>query len=128
MTKHVYALLFLWKLENILQKTCHNLYEILKCIILIALAQSLSLPVLELCQVMVRSAKGLRGLRVLSAGEWLQAVPWKEGAWLCADGRTVVSGETWLLEAFFKIKSTVICDSLVYHREKGQLRDVGMEH
>lgn len=49
MAKRVYALLSLWKLENILQKTCHNLYEILKCII-IAVALSLSLPVLELHQ------------------------------------------------------------------------------
>lgn len=127
MTKHVYALLSLWKLENILQKTCHNLYEILKCII-IALAVSLSLPALELCPVMVRSTKGLTGLRVLSAGEWLQAVLQKEGAWLCADCRTVLSGETWLLEAFSKIKSLVICYSLVYHREKCQPRDVGTEH
>lgn len=115
MTKHIYALLSLWKLENILQKTCHNLYEILKSIIIIALALSLSLPVLELCQVMVTSARGLRGLRVLPAGEWLQAVPQKEGAWLCADGRTALSGETWLLEAFLNIKSTVICHPLVYH-------------
>lgn len=87
-----------------LHKTCHNLYETHKCIIIIIIALALSLPILEQCQVMVRSAKGLRGLKVLSAGQWLQAAPQKERAWLCADGRTVLSGENRLLKAFFKNK------------------------
>ena len=46
MARHVCDLLSLWKLENVLQKMCHNLYEILRCII-IALTLSLSLPILE---------------------------------------------------------------------------------
>lgn len=71
----MYALLSLWKLANTLPKIYYNLYKILKCIVIIALALSLSLTVLELCQVMVRSTKGLRRLRVLSAREWLQANP-----------------------------------------------------
>lgn len=49
MANHVYALLSLWELENILQKMCYNLYEIFQCII-IALALPLSLPVLQLHQ------------------------------------------------------------------------------
>lgn len=52
MAKYIDTLLSLWKMENTLQKTCHNLHdEILKCVIVaLALSLSLSLPVLELHQ------------------------------------------------------------------------------